>query len=140
MAVWGTPNDVNNSWGINWETAKPGYTEIMLVTNNEVDLSQWLGAGKTGHKWIQFNKIPRNLIGSGNYVGTITKSWNSQNPYTTEWFLRSMTEDPFIFSTKDGQTSGTSGGHVQDCFYSEHIGAANGVLLSQGGGIRVYIK
>ena len=140
--VWGTPNAEATSWGINWETAVPGYTEVLLSTKNEIDLSTWKGAGAVGHKWIQIDKISASLANSGGfeYVGTIKKSWNSATPFTTNWFLRANLEDPFIFATKDGQTSTTQFGHLQDCYWSDHLGAANNALLLQGGGIRVYVR
>jgi hypothetical protein len=140
--VWGTPNDPVNSWGINWETAVPGFTEVIIATKNEVDLSTWKGAGVTDHKWIQIDRIPADQVSSGGfyYVGTINKSWNSNTPFTTNWFLRADATDPFVFATKDGFTSTTTGGHSQDCYYSDHLGGANNTLFQQGGGIKIYVR
>ena len=140
--VWGAVNDPINSWGINWETAVPGFTEVLIATKNEIDLSTWKGAGVTGHKWIQIDRIPPDQVSSGGfyYVGTINKSWNSNTSFTTNWFLRADATDPFIFATKDGFTSTTTGGHLQDCYYSDHLGGANNTLFQQGGGIKIYVR
>jgi hypothetical protein len=140
-SAWGTPGDTAASWGVVWAAAKPGYTEVMLATKNMVDLSTWKGAGATGYKWITINRIPAAIVASsGSYLGTIKTSWNSTTPFTTEWFLRPDATDPFIFATKDGHTSTTTNGQLEDCYYAEVIGVANGALYTACGGINIYVR
>ena len=125
------------------ETAVPGFTEVLIATKNEIDLSAWKGAGAVGRKWIQINRIPADQVSIQNgfyYVGTINKSWNSDTPFTTNWFLRANASDPFIFATKDGFTSTMGNGHLEDCYFSDHLSGANNTLFQQGGGIKIYVR
>ena len=75
-SVWGVQNDDTNSWSIIFDSAVPGWTEMLIITKNNIDLSTWKGAGVTGQKWIRFNKITASVAVSGLVVGSINSSWN----------------------------------------------------------------
>ena len=139
--TWGNANDDTSSWSVIFDSAVPGWTEMLIITKEKVDLSTWKGSGVVGEKWIMFNRITAQDVTSGNVIRTINSSWNSTTPYQANWQMRAnITSDPFIWSSEDGQSLNAV--ESGDAYYGEHpsAGGQYNALLVNGGGMYIYIK